>query len=128
MVRFYIIALFLFSVACAQDAYAIALKQVQQPANVQIINGKKFFSLQNARRFTGSTNSPKALSVMSRAHADISRTRRTAPLRAGAAPGAKAPVNLDLSTSLLPRPASDQILSVFAPEDGRRFVQPALTK
>jgi len=77
---------------------------------VVIVNGKKFFPLQNARRFTGSSNSPSALSVQHHP-----RTQPPAPTIRRAAALQPAPASGDTSKATTTSPSD--VLSVFAPED-----------
>jgi hypothetical protein len=108
----------LFSLpALAVNSPALAPGTKQAPAETQIVNGKRFFSLQNVRRFNGSNNSPKALSVTHAPRQKLAPTvqRGTgAPASAATAAGAK-----------MPPEASDQVLSVFAPDDKRIPAVPA---
>jgi hypothetical protein len=97
----------------AGDAKPIPLRQ--PPSNVQIINGKRFYSLTNVRRFTGSLDSPKALSVMHhpRTPGVVTFRNHVPPSAAVAA----APAGSSGTGTATPGNSSDQILSVFAPDD-----------
>jgi hypothetical protein len=116
--------LILFSCAAlADDASKAAVKPLHQtPPNVEIINGKRFFSLQNVRRFNGDTNNPKALSVLHHPRSEgalMARNGRRLPPPSPATPAAGAPG--------LNKPDSDKVLSIFAPED-KRLASPGATK
>ncbi len=112
-----LLALFALPALAAEEAKPIPLHQT--PSNVQIVNGKKFFSLSNARRFNGSLNSPKALSVMHHPHTPGLGTATArgmlpiAPPGGHAAPAAQTPQN-----------NSDKVLSIFAPDDKHTPVPP----
>ena len=91
---------------------APAVKPLQPPSNVEVINGKRFFSLQNARRFNGPSNSPKALSVI---HAPRGGSFSGSP-RTHSVPSAL-PLAPSGDAAAMPKTQSDSVLSIFAPED-----------
>jgi len=101
--------------ALAVTAPSLAPQAAKQPpAETQVIGGRKFFSLQNVRRYNGSSlGSPRALSVI---HAPRQ------PIAPPVARGAYQPI-LPPTTAgggaKMPQSSSDQVLSVFAPEDKR---------
>jgi hypothetical protein len=81
------------------------------PSNVEVVDGKRFFSLQKVRRYNSGSNTPRALSVMHHPHTESLVAHHITPLPNGTikptsdnnTPGPKAPPN--------------QVLSIFAPED-----------
>ena len=96
--------------ALADDAKPMPLRQ--QPSNVQIINGKRFYSLSNVRRFTGGTNNPKALSVMHHPRTvSTMNTRSTIPFTGAPAPGSQP------GQQPMPQTTSDKVLSIVAPDE-----------
>lgn len=98
-------------VALADDGpKPVPVRQGLNPPNVTIVNGKRFYSLQNVRRFTGGVDSPRALSVM----------HHPRPLGTVTGPrGASLPLTRPESGTGMPlEPADkDKVLSIFAPDD-----------
>lgn len=125
----WVCVLFLPVLACAQEAAPRPLV----PSNVQIIDGKKFFSLGTARRMqpTGNTPSPSALSVLNHPRTDfrVSPSERLAmtpvarPQASTALPWAKgnASPSAPAASPQTGLSKSDQVkqelLSIFAPDD-----------
>lgn len=117
---------FLPFAAIADDAPKPPPLKPLLPPNVTVIDGKKFYSLGNARRFTGSVDSPKAQSVVHFPRAEGTITGRTGT---GLARGTRLP--MAATDSGMPLPSSDRVpggapqspetkdkvLSIFAPED-----------
>ncbi len=102
------VALFPF-MACAQNA--TPLKPVP-PDTIQIIDGKKFFSLKNVRRHEGTGYSPSALAVMN--HPRMETRIPPAPLPSNHRMAMTPP-----SSNVAPTPPSikNDLLSVFAPDE-----------
>lgn len=131
----YLVAILLFLLpltATAQDATPKPL----QPNNIEIIDGKKFFSLSNARRQVGSGLSPSAMAVMNHPREDtrIPHSRRLAMTPAGTSSPNSPPTNADSLPWAKPTgPAltgaaaqKADLLSIFAPDD--RGSSPVPTK
>ena len=105
--------LFTFSALAEDGASSLKPLRAEKPG-ITVIDGKRFFSLQNARRQTGSGWSPSALSVMHHPRDPrIFSMRRmaTLPAPADSAHNLPTPSNAKSTT------ASEQLLSIFAPED-----------
>jgi hypothetical protein len=104
--------MFSFAAHADDDPKPAPLKSLQQTSpNVTIIDGKKFFSLQNARHFTGSTNSPRALSVIHHPRPEggaVTGSHRTS-----------LPFASPSSGTALPTTATDKekVLSIFDPDN-----------
>lgn len=115
----FIAFLLLPAVALAQQAAATpAAASPPKPINYTIIDGKKFFNLSGARRFTGSTGtpSPAALSVVHHAHTQGNvGTRHSKPLPAITEDTAKKLNTNDNTVSSTP--TANPVLSVFAPTE-----------
>lgn len=111
MKRLFYIALLLLPTA----AFAQLVPLQAKPADtVQVIDGKKFFSLQNVRRLpssSGSTLSPSAIAVMNHPRVDSriplpNRLAMTPVPAPSAAPPATKADNI-----------KNELLSIFAPDD-----------
>lgn len=130
------LACFLPLAASAQQAVPLQ----QAPSNVEIIDGKKFFSLRTARRMQGSTTtlSPGAQAVMNHPRADYrlppSERLAMTPVQRAPKAGETAPQIMDQASDIaIPRlppvkPAGamaaskpeglkQELLSIFAPDD-----------
>ena len=87
---------------------------LQNPPNVTIVNGKRFYSLQNVRRFTGSLNSPRALSVLHHPR-PLGPWRRGHTARPCRLPGP--PKEWGCPRSQTTPADKDKVLSIFAPDE-----------
>lgn len=115
--------LFFAVTALAEDASTPAVKPLRGATlpNVQVIDGKRFFSLQNVHRYTGGPNSPQALSVLHHPRQDKPFARTISQ------PTASAPLAMGAHTpEALPKSTSDQLLSIFAPEDKGLATTPSI--
>jgi hypothetical protein len=100
--------------ATGKETQAELKPLVAQPApGITIINGKKFFSLAGARRFTNS--GPSALQVMHHPRSGSAASHRPSVL-----PPVQSPADSAVSTKVAPSASSatsTDVLSVFAPDD-----------
>lgn len=115
--------LFSFAAPAADGPKPVAVRPLlQSPPNVTVIDGKRFYSLQNVRRFTGGLDSPRALSVM---HHPRPLGMTVGPRHAGlplAQPSGGAGLSGGASAGSgtgAPMAASDKekVLSIFDPEN-----------
>ena len=104
--------IFIISILFASLAQAAEL----DPNQIQIIDGKKFFPLQNVKRFHGTPSQPVMLKPK---YGNSSPVVASKPAQTSVTPAAPAKSQLPLTQPIAStnNKTANDILSIFAPED-----------